>query len=185
MSIGKKIKQLRQINGLTQQELADQLFVQRQTISNWETSKTVPKKEDIQAIETYFNLSLNDVEQATLSTKKSETTFAKSSTNDERDTPSKTGAHLLITSIIGLFLFPIGPILSGWTLTRNKRDYTLFWVTTIVSTIVLFLSSLLTLFFVLILFSWVDEPDSQEIEYGVEIIEETDEGDDADFIDEE
>lgn len=36
MTIGKNIKKLRTARGLTQDQLAEQLYVTRQTISNWE-----------------------------------------------------------------------------------------------------------------------------------------------------
>ena len=36
MTIGKNIKKLRTAGGLTQDQLAEQLYVTRQTISNWE-----------------------------------------------------------------------------------------------------------------------------------------------------
>ena len=47
MDIGNRIKKYREINGLSQEELADRIFVSRPTISNWETNKFYP---DIQSI---------------------------------------------------------------------------------------------------------------------------------------
>ncbi len=40
--IGKNIKQLRQLKNMTQDELAEKLFVTRQTVSNYETGKSRP-----------------------------------------------------------------------------------------------------------------------------------------------
>ena len=40
--IGKNIKELRQLKKLTQEELAEKLFVTRQTVSNYETGKSRP-----------------------------------------------------------------------------------------------------------------------------------------------
>ncbi len=42
MTIGKTIKQLRLTHNLSQEVLAEQLGVSRQTISNWENDRTVP-----------------------------------------------------------------------------------------------------------------------------------------------
>ena len=42
MSIGKKIKALRTLCGLTQEELGDKVFVSKQAVSKWETGKTLP-----------------------------------------------------------------------------------------------------------------------------------------------
>ncbi|MCY7232670.1 helix-turn-helix domain-containing protein [Streptococcus anginosus] len=39
MEIGKKLKEARQMSGLTQENVAEKLNVSRQTISNWETEK--------------------------------------------------------------------------------------------------------------------------------------------------
>lgn len=42
MEIGKKLKQARAQAGLTQEQAAEALFVSRQTVSNWETGKSLP-----------------------------------------------------------------------------------------------------------------------------------------------
>ena len=41
-SLGEKIRQARREKGLTQEQLAQALFVSRQTVSNWENGKTEP-----------------------------------------------------------------------------------------------------------------------------------------------
>lgn len=41
-NIGKNISKLRRIKGLTQDELAEKLFVTRQTVSGWENGRTQP-----------------------------------------------------------------------------------------------------------------------------------------------
>ena len=43
--IGKNIRQLRTAKNLTQDELAEKLFVTRQTVSNYETGKSRPDVE--------------------------------------------------------------------------------------------------------------------------------------------
>ena len=42
MEIGKKLKEARQMSGLTQENVAEKLNVSRQTISNWENGKSYP-----------------------------------------------------------------------------------------------------------------------------------------------
>ena len=39
MEIGRKLKEVRMKSNLTQEQVAEQLFVSRQTISNWENEK--------------------------------------------------------------------------------------------------------------------------------------------------
>ncbi len=42
MTLGDKIRQLREERGLSQEELAERLDVSRQTVSNWENDKATP-----------------------------------------------------------------------------------------------------------------------------------------------
>lgn len=50
MTIGSNIKKLRVAQGLTQDRLAERLFVTRQTISSWERSASHPSLEQLEAI---------------------------------------------------------------------------------------------------------------------------------------
>lgn len=49
-NIGKRIRKQRIDSGLTQAELAAKLGVSRATISSWETDRTEPAMQDVQAI---------------------------------------------------------------------------------------------------------------------------------------
>ena len=42
MNIGNQIKKYREQLNISQEELADKIFVTRQTISNWENNKNYP-----------------------------------------------------------------------------------------------------------------------------------------------
>ena len=42
MEIGSKLRQARQRTGMTQEQVAREIHVSRQTISNWETGKSLP-----------------------------------------------------------------------------------------------------------------------------------------------
>ena len=50
MTIGSNIKKLRTGQGLTQDQLAERLFVTRQTVSNWERGASQPDLEQLEAI---------------------------------------------------------------------------------------------------------------------------------------
>ena len=52
------IKQLRQEKGINQEQLAEQLHVTRQAVSNWETGKTQPDIETLTQIAEYFDVSV-------------------------------------------------------------------------------------------------------------------------------
>lgn len=53
------VKKRRQELGITQQELADKLFVSRQTVSNWENGKNYPDIPTLILISDYYSLSLD------------------------------------------------------------------------------------------------------------------------------
>lgn len=59
MSIGEKIKLLRQQNGLSQESLANKLNVSRQAITKWETNRGMPDIENLKRISELFNVSLD------------------------------------------------------------------------------------------------------------------------------
>ena len=42
MELGKRIKEYRNTAQMTQEDLAEKMFVSRQTISNWENDKSYP-----------------------------------------------------------------------------------------------------------------------------------------------
>jgi len=59
MSIGENIKQLRQKNNLTQEELASKIYVTRNAISKWETDKGIPSIDNLKQLATLFKVSLD------------------------------------------------------------------------------------------------------------------------------
>ena len=59
MNIGQKIKQLRQENDLTQEELAEQLGVNFQAVSRWENSTTYPDITMLPIIASMFNVTVD------------------------------------------------------------------------------------------------------------------------------
>ncbi len=59
--VGKNIAKLRKENKLTQEELAEKLYVTRQAVSNWETGKTEPDIETLQKIADEFNVSIEEI----------------------------------------------------------------------------------------------------------------------------
>lgn len=61
MTFGEKIKKLRIDNNLTQEQLADMLFVTRTAVSKWETDKGLPGIDTLKLISTTFNLSLDEL----------------------------------------------------------------------------------------------------------------------------
>ena len=61
MDFQDKLKELRKNRGLTQEELAQALFVSRTAISKWESGKGYPNIDSLKAISKYFSVSLDDL----------------------------------------------------------------------------------------------------------------------------
>jgi len=53
------LKSIREKNNLTQDEMAEKLFVTRQAVSRWETGETTPNIETLKQISTAFDVSIN------------------------------------------------------------------------------------------------------------------------------
>ena len=53
------ILELRTKNGLSQDELAEKVFVTRQAVSRWENGETVPNTETLKLLSNLFNVSIN------------------------------------------------------------------------------------------------------------------------------
>ena len=61
MNLGKKLQDLRNKNNISQEDIADKLNVSRQTISNWENSKSYPDILLLIDICKFYNISLDDL----------------------------------------------------------------------------------------------------------------------------
>ena len=61
MEIGAQIKKYREAQGLSQEALAEKIFVPRQTISNWETGKSYPDVHSLMLLGGVFNVSLDQL----------------------------------------------------------------------------------------------------------------------------
>lgn len=59
MEISRQIKKLRHEANLSQEELAEKIFVTRQTISNWENDKNYPDINSLVLLSTLFGVSLD------------------------------------------------------------------------------------------------------------------------------
>lgn len=59
MEIGKQIRKYRMQMGFSQEELAEKIFVSRQTISNWENNKNYPDMKSLLLLSSLFNVSLD------------------------------------------------------------------------------------------------------------------------------
>ena len=61
MEFYEKLYILRKTKGLTQEELADELFVSRSAISKWESGRGYPSIDSLKDIACYFSVSIDDL----------------------------------------------------------------------------------------------------------------------------
>lgn len=61
MEFNEKLQELRKQNGLTQEELAEKLFVSRTAVSKWESGRGYPNIDSIKAIAKFFSVTVDEL----------------------------------------------------------------------------------------------------------------------------
>ena len=61
MKIGDQLKKARLDKNMTQEEVAEKIFVSRQSISNWENNKTYPDIGNVIALSDLYEISLDEL----------------------------------------------------------------------------------------------------------------------------
>ena len=61
MEFHEKLQELRKSRGLTQEELAEALFVSRTAISKWESGRGYPSIDSLKEISRYFSVSIDEL----------------------------------------------------------------------------------------------------------------------------
>ena len=60
MEVGAQIRKYRSNMGISQEQLAEKVYVSRQTVSNWETNKYYPDIHSLLLLSTLFDISLTN-----------------------------------------------------------------------------------------------------------------------------
>ena len=61
MTFGQKLKNLRTSNNLTQEQLAESIFVTRTAVSKWETDNGYPSIDSLKQLSNLFNISIDEL----------------------------------------------------------------------------------------------------------------------------
>ena len=61
MELNEKLQELRKSKGMTQEELAEALYVSRTAISKWESGRGTPSIESLKQISAFFSVSIDDL----------------------------------------------------------------------------------------------------------------------------
>ncbi len=114
--VGKNIKDLRQGRGLTQDELAEKLFVSRQTVSNYELGRTRPDIDMLEKLAQVLETDLNTL------------LYGLPDREEKRRVLKKKLLRLLIAAGIGLgllalymYFYPIAMAYSGRTYDNRPK----------------------------------------------------------------
>ena len=76
MELYEKLYELRRASGMSQEELAEKVYVTRQTVSNWETGKSYPDIHSLLLLSALFDVSLDQLIKGDLETMKQEVNAA-------------------------------------------------------------------------------------------------------------
>lgn len=61
MEFHEKLQELRKKRGLTQEELAEALYVSRTAISKWESGRGYPNIDSLKELSNFFSVSIDDL----------------------------------------------------------------------------------------------------------------------------
>ena len=127
MEIGNKLKDARIKSNLTQEQVAEQIFVSRQTISNWENGKTYPDIISIIKLSDIYDISLDIM-------LKGDEDIMKHL--DESTNTVKSNKRLITAIIINILMLVIF-ITSSIIIPQNKYYMVGVFVLTIISSSIL------------------------------------------------
>ena len=70
VSLGETLRRLRMKQGLSQQQLADTIHVDRSSVSNWEADRRIPDLNTITQLADFFNINVNELVAANITNAK-------------------------------------------------------------------------------------------------------------------
>lgn len=115
MTLGSNIQKLRKEAHLSQEEFAERFHVTRQTISNWENSKSYPDLETIIKISDGFGISLDIL-------LKEDMTMVKTIDNEVKSTRKYARALIAITIVLALVIGSFGIYSIVYVHTKNNLE---------------------------------------------------------------
>ena len=110
MELGKQIKKYRAEINLSQEELADKIFVSRQTISNWENDKNYPDIKSLVLMSEVFQVSLDNLIKRDLERMKKE---IKKEINTQEYAKFQKDSTIFSVLFIALLIVPV-PLVMLW-----------------------------------------------------------------------
>lgn len=127
MNIGNQIREYRNQYSYSQEDLADKIYVTRQTISNWENDKTYPDVNSLVLLSLAFNTSIDNLIKGDLQHMKQITDTHQKKQFNQLSTLFSILFFLSIISIFPLFYF------------LKKSGYIIWLLIAIITTVVGFI----------------------------------------------
>lgn len=120
MEFHEKLQELRKSRGLTQEELAEDLYVSRTAVSKWESGRGYPSIDSLKEISKYFSVTIDDL----LSSEKVLFIAEKENRSNLQGMCNLLFGMVDICSVF-LFVLPIYPNkVEGFVYSVNLFDYT-------------------------------------------------------------
>ena len=108
LEVGAQIKKYRSNMGISQEELAEKVYVSRQTVSNWETGKNYPDIHSVLLLSSVFNVSLDQLIKGDVEIMKTEIK------ETEIKKFNKTGSIYAVFLILTVITFVPFTAFMGW-----------------------------------------------------------------------
>ena len=135
MNLGERLTKLRKSKGLSQEQLAEELYLTRQTISKWELNQSTPDIDYLVKLSDYFcvttdylikgklpnDISNLDIENSELSD--AECVQAFSNSNNWYKWCIYLGGIIMGVCLIGVILFVICSALNPWSVLIDNISY--------------------------------------------------------------
>ena len=129
MTFGQKLQQLRRARGMSQEDLAGQLSVTRQTISKWELDQSTPDLPYLATISEFFGVSTDYLIKSASSAESVSYNGAAPSSAAVPQQKIQTHARLIFGSLLlllggaGVLCFYVMSAIDPWTYHDGYRSY--------------------------------------------------------------
>ena len=121
MTLGEKIRQLRQTKGFSQEELAAHLNVSRQAVSKWEKSLSYPDTENLLALAAVFEVSADELAGIRRGEKENEPEEVAAETESPPIIQKRSAGPVLWVVAVGVLLMVLVPM---WGLLQQSSAAT-------------------------------------------------------------
>lgn len=103
-NVGKNIKKIRTQKKMTQDELAEKLFVSRQTVSNYENNKSNPDIDTLKKIADVLGVDANTL------------IYGEKSFSEKKEIIEKYGPRMIVFLIVGIVIYVISVFISLYSI---------------------------------------------------------------------